>query len=130
MGKYAIDASAWIEYLEGSTEGEKVGEIIEKENNESFTSSITLAEVISRFIRKDKDYEIAKKAVYTLSKIVFVDDVLGEKAAKIHAKIKMKDNRFSLADAFVEAMAESMGLTVVTKDLHFKHFRNVVFVNK
>ena len=43
--KLVVDASAWVEYLHGSTEGQKVKELVESDKNEVFSTTITLLEV-------------------------------------------------------------------------------------
>ena len=66
----------------------KVKNIIENSQNEIFTCAVTCAEVISKFIRRGLDKEIAVNAMGSMSKIIKVDLELGEKTAVIHAKVK------------------------------------------
>lgn len=128
MSKFAIDAYALIEYLEGSSEGLKVKEIVENTDNEIYTSTVTLAEVISKFLRMKKDENVVKDALQSLSKITTVDKEMGVNAGKIHAEIRKKVKDFELADAFVMVMADRFGLKIVTKDPHFKYYKNVLFI--
>lgn len=123
MTRYTIDAYAWIEYLEGSTKGITVKEIVENEKNELFTSIVTLTEVLSKFIRTDKNPQIALKAIRTLSKISYADEDLALLIAEIHAEMKKKASDFGLADAFVIATAKKNQTKIVTGDE--KHFRTV-----
>ncbi len=128
MSKYIIDASAWIEYLDGSSVGAEVGRIVENEGNDIITSSLTIAEVYSKFIRLGRDYLLAKKAITTLSRIVLVDEEIGELAGKIHSKIKQIDKNFGMADAIIAATAEVNHSFIVSKDPHFKNFKKIVFI--
>ena len=61
MPKYVLDSYAWIEYFLGSYKGEKVGKIVEAEENELFTPSIVVAEVTSVASREKRDAEQAYK---------------------------------------------------------------------
>ena len=128
MTKYAIDAYAWIAYLEGNDEGLAVKEILESEDNKLYTSAVTFAEVISKLMRQNKNTSAAKEAIFTLSKVIPVDYTTAENAAKHHAFVRNKVKNFGLADAFIMAMADALQLKIVTRDQHFKHFKNVVFI--
>ena len=47
--RYLIDSYAWIEYLEGTREGEKVKNLIEDSQNESITNVLNVAELSNYF---------------------------------------------------------------------------------
>lgn len=128
MTKYAVDAYAWIEYLDGTRRGQPVKEIIEHRGNEAYTCSVTYAEVISKFLRQSKNPEIAREAMRALSKVVSADEQLAEVAAHHHAALRKKMKTFGLADAFVIAMAERLQLKILTGDQHFKDVKGVVLI--
>ena len=69
MDKFVIDAYAWIEYLDGSEKGEMVAEIIENDENEIFTSSATVAEVVGKVLRRNDDTKIALNHINNFSSI-------------------------------------------------------------
>ena len=54
---FLLDSSAWIEYFEGSPQGEKVWKILKKEKVHSL--NLIIAEVISKFKRKGMDFNQA-----------------------------------------------------------------------
>ena len=56
--RYVIDAHAWIEYFLGSARGKEVAKILESNENETFTSIITVAEVVS--ITKKQEFFMQK----------------------------------------------------------------------
>ncbi len=68
--KYIIDAYAWIEYLIGSEAGAKIKQLIEEENNEIYTSAVTLAEVISKTAREKQNVEAAYDIITSNSNII------------------------------------------------------------
>ncbi|MBS3174401.1 PIN domain-containing protein [Candidatus Woesearchaeota archaeon] len=51
---FIVDASAWVEYFDGSKPGELVRNIIENESNTIYTNVITIAELSNFFKRKDR----------------------------------------------------------------------------
>ena len=69
---YIIDSYAWIEYLDGTKKGEKVKEVL-TEQNLIHTSAITVAEVVSRAKRKDKDTVIAYQTITTNSNVININ---------------------------------------------------------
>ncbi len=128
MSKFVVDAWAWIEYFDGSKAGEKFKNYIEDEKNEILTCSVTLAEVISKFLRLYRDAHIALKGITTLSKIVIVDETLASFAGELHAESRAHIKDFGLADAFVLATAKQTGARILTGDKHFKSFREAIVV--
>ncbi|PIN81535.1 hypothetical protein COV11_01885 [Candidatus Woesearchaeota archaeon CG10_big_fil_rev_8_21_14_0_10_30_7] len=128
MTDYVIDAWAWIEYLEGSDKGKKVANIIEQDSNSLLTSSATVAEVISKFLRVGKNIKIVLSAINNLSFVVNVDNELGISAGKIHFEAKKKNKDFGMLDSFVVATAKKRKARILTGDNDFKQFKEAVFV--
>ena len=123
-----VDAYAWIEYLDGTARGARVRDFIEDPHNVSITSSITLAEVVSKFARKGRDIKLALTAMEDNSTIQPADASLGRLAGEVHAEIKRKVRDFGLADAFVLATARSKLSKVLTGDPHFKSLPETVLI--
>lgn len=125
MTEYFVDAFAWIEYLEGSRLGEKVKKIIE--THKCFTSAVTLAEVISKAKRTNKDPQIAFDAVTLNSRVLQVNEEAAKQAGFFHAEMKEKDKTFGLADSFILAQ-RTKNQKILTGDPHFKKIQNVEFL--
>ena len=128
MTSFVVDAYAWIEYLDGSEKGKKFAEIIEDNSNELFTPSAALAEVISKFLRMDRDVKIALTAIDTLSIVIAISRELGVQAGVIHFEAKKKAKDFGMLDAFVAATAKKLGAKILTGDPHFKGFKEAVMI--
>ena len=128
MTKFVIDAYAWIEYLEGSEKGRRVGETIEDNSNEIFTSSATLAEVVSKFLRTSREVKIALTAINALSAVVAMGQELCIQAGFIHFETKKKNKEFGMIDAFVAATAKSINAKILTGDPDFKNFKDAVMI--
>ncbi len=127
MTKYIIDAYAWIEYLEGSSQGKKVRDILTGEH-EILTHAVTVAEVVSRMKRKSFDGEAAFMALQGLSQIIPASADFSREVGLIHADTRAKVPGFGLADAFVLALARKVSGKIVTGDHHFKQEKGVVFL--
>ena len=126
--KYVIDAHAWIEYFLGSERGKKVREILDSNENEIFSSIITLAEVVSVTKRENRDAEEKYRDILNLSNIHFINPELAKETGILHAEIKKKIKDFGLADAFVLLTARKLGAKIVTGDPHFKGMKEAVLI--
>ena len=105
--KYLVDSSAWIEYLEGSTKGEKVNEIL-KEDHEIIVLPINIAEVISYISRKEGNSDLAYDVIIKNSKQFNITPKIAKEAGLLHSKMKEEKQGFSLADAFIAITAKSL----------------------
>lgn len=128
MTNFVIDAYAWIEYLNGSEKGKKVAEILEKEDDEFFTPSTAVAEIISKTLKENKDMNIALNHINNLSTVFQITSELGVLAGQIHFENKKKNKEFGMLDAFVAATAQKIDAKILTGDPDFKSFKNAVFI--
>ena len=125
--KYIIDSYAWVEYLDGTSEGQKVREIL-MQNNEIYTLILSIAEVISRTKRKEGDIDIAYKAIISNSRILPINQEMSKEAGLLHAEIRKEIKDFGLIDAFILLTARKLNLKVLTGDSHFKDFKEAVLI--
>ena len=128
MTKFVIDAYTWIEYLEDSEKGRRTAETIESDSNEIFTSSATVAEVISKFLRSNKDVKIAINCINSMSTVVSVTQEIANLAGQIHFEAKKKNKEFGMLDAFVAATARKLNAKILTGDPDFKGFKEAVMI--
>ena len=126
--KYVIDAYAWIEYFIESSQGKKVKEVVESQDNEIFTSIITIAEISSIGVREKRDAELGNKIILSLSNIYFINLELSKEAGILHAEIRKKIKDFGLADAFVLLTARKLNAKILTGDPHFKRFKESILI--
>ncbi|MFH1325589.1 MAG: PIN domain-containing protein [archaeon] len=124
--KYLIDSSCWIEYLEGSKSGEKINEILKRE--EIFVLPINIAEVVSKVKRKKHDFELAYKSIVSNASIISITPKISKDAGILHADMKSKKPNFGLADAFIITAARIISAKLLTKDEHFRGFKEAVFI--
>ncbi len=126
--RYVIDAYAWIEYFIESNKGKKVKEIVELQDNEIFTSVITIAEVSSIGAREKRDVELGNKTLLSLSNVYFINLELAKEAGILHAEIRKKIKDFGLADIFVLLTARKLGAKILTGNPHFKRFKEAILI--
>ena len=125
---FVVDSWAWIEYFEGSRAGEAVKRHVEEAHAAVYTSAVSLAEVVSKFLRKRMDPHLAVSGISALSVILPADQETAALAGELHAEIKASVKDFGLADAFVLAAARKKNAKILTGDPHFRGFEETVFL--
>jgi predicted nucleic acid-binding protein len=128
MTKYIVDSYAWIEYLAGTKSGLVAKKIIEIKDNVILTTSIVLAEVVSKVKREGLDAERAYQIISSLSKVLAIGTTNAKNAGILHAEIRRKIKNFGLADAFTLAVAQEQKARVLTGDAHFRNFKEAVMI--
>jgi predicted nucleic acid-binding protein len=128
MTEYVIDAYAWIEYLDGSSRGVKVRDVIENRKNRVHTCAVTIAEIVSKFLGRNFDPENAFKAIIASSHIISVNEKLSLLAGQLHAEMKKHVKDFGLADAYILACAKNYNAKIVTGDPHFRNVKDVLMI--
>ena len=123
-----MDAYAWLEYLDGTPRGASVRDHLEKPGNTIITSTVTLAELVSKFHRTKRDPKIAVAAVESNSTLHTISPALAIMAGEVHAEEKKRKPDFGLADAFVLATARGRSSKVLTGDPHFKDVPEAVMI--
>jgi len=125
--KYFIDSSAWIEYFEGSSAGEKVNNILEKDN-EIFILNINIGEVISFLKRKGKNFEVAYESMIKRAKIFKLTPRISKEAGILHAEKRINKSTISLADTLMICATKFIGAKIITKDPHFKNITEAIML--
>ena len=126
--KIVFDTFAWVEYFNGSEIGTKVKQILESQENEIFTSIITIAELASVLKRDERDAELSCKIVRDLSKIYFIDLELAKEAGILHVEMRKKLKYFGMIDCLILLTARKLSAKILTGDPHFKGFKEAVMV--
>ena len=96
--------------------------------NTILTSTVTLAELVSKSFRTKRDPKVAITAVESNSTLQTITPVLATLAGEVHAEEKKRKQDFGLADAFVLATARSRSSKVLTGDPHFKDVPEAVMI--
>ena len=126
--KYVFDSYAWIEYLDGSSLGEKVNEILLDDDTEIFSLNLTIAEVVSRTKRKKRNVELAFKAIHLNSKVLEVTPEIAKKAGLFHAEVRKKIKDFGIVDALILVFSRELNARILTGDEHFESFKEAVML--
>lgn len=117
--KYLIDAHSWIEYLNGSSIGQRVNDIIESDN-EIYAMTITIAEVVSKLKRKNENSEVAYNSIIKNASIIDPTPRVAREAGLLHAEKRKEMPQFGIVDAMIIITAKELQATIVTSDRHFK----------
>ena len=128
MNKYIVDAWAWIEYFRGSEYGTKVNDILEDSTTEVYTCAITVAEVISKTARNDRDVDAVYDMLLSNSQVIKIDEQISKDAGLSHSRMRQTRKDFGIADAFVLAAANRFEAKIITGDPHFKGLKNAVLI--
>ena len=125
--RYIIDSYAWIEYLNGSSIGEKVMKIL-KSGDEIYSLNLIIAEVISIIKRKNSNVDIAYQAITLNSKIAEISSEIAKEAGLFHAETKKKIKNFGLVDSLIYIVARKLNAKILTGDEHFRGFKEAVMI--
>jgi len=127
MTSLVVDSWAWVEYLDGSQIGKKA-DLAMQEASELWTSIASVAEVVSKYRRQNRDESPAVEAMTTLSRIGVPNLEDAKQAGRIHAEIKPSVPNFSFADSFVLQLARKVGGKVLTGDPDFRREKEAEFI--
>ena len=125
-----IDASAWVEYFDGSILGEKVKELVESTEHQVFTNVLTIAELSSHYQKKKVDFGKVREIIISLSSIFPIDISFAEEAGTLHAEQRRERKSISLGDIFVLLTARKISGKIVTKDEDFRGLSEALFVGR
>ncbi len=117
MDKLVVDSSAWIEYLDGSPEGEKVRKYFKE--RQLFTPTNCVAEIIARAIRSGISIELVKTVLNAQSTIVSIDFEIGCHGGILYTELRKQKPKISLSDAITLAVTKKLEAKILTFDNDF-----------
>ena len=126
--KIVLDTYAWIEYFKGSEAGKKVNQILESQENEIFTSIMSIAEISSKLIRENSDVELPYKIITNLSKIYGINLEFSKEVGILHAEMRKKIKDFGLIDSIILLTTRKLDAKILTGDHHFKGFKETILI--
>ena len=118
------DTSALIELLLESKSGEKVREAFMADDVQNYLPSIVLAELTSKLSREKVNPAKFVKVLEENSTVLPLTSEVAKDAGGIHSKLKPREDRVSLIDCVIMAHGKSKDAKIMTKDKHFKHYKN------
>ncbi len=105
MRKILFDTYAWVEYLEGSEEGKRVKELLEREDTEIYTSNLTIAELSDAFHRggleADLEWSDIQDFVQMNSSLVKLEAEEMAEAGALKVERREEFDDFGLMDAII-----------------------------
>lgn len=124
---YLIDTSAWIEYFQGTSLGQRVKDVVNDKNSSCFTIGIVLAELTSTLIRNGHDPEPCCEHILSISTMIEPTHRDYLDAGIKHAELKKTENRISYSDALLLTLSEKRKMKIVSKDEHLRG-KNTLFL--
>lgn len=121
-----IDTSAWIEYFSGTIKGKIVRDSLENENG--FTPSVVLIELSCKLKKEEYDFKNILNFIKSKTTIIGIKEETIVKCGEIYFKERKKKSGFSMIDAIIWAIAESFKAKILTKDNHFKDFKEAIII--
>src|SRR3989344_1252044 len=124
---YLVDSSAWISYLNGDISGERLNKIL-KSQEEVFVIAPIISEVISFIVKNKGNSELAYETISKNSKLIDISLKSAKNAGILHGKAKIEKKNLPIIDAIIISVAQEFNLTVLTKDNHFKSFKESIII--
>ncbi len=124
--KYLLDSSAWIEYFAGTHAGEKIKEVVEKE--EVVTCILSIAEISDKFSREKERFDKFLEFIKNTSSIANITLLSCSGAGKLKAERRAAKKEFGLVDAIIYLTAKENSSIFVTKDGDFEGMENVMMI--
>lgn len=121
-----IDTSAWIEYFQGSEEGEIVNQYLN--NNETITTITTLLELSYKADKEKWNIKDYLNFIRLKSRIVGIKESSVLEFGKLYNHARKKEKSFGFADAIILLTSINENASILTKDTHFKHFENAIIL--
>ncbi|MEF8839767.1 MAG: PIN domain-containing protein [Haloarculaceae archaeon] len=121
MSNIVVDSYAWVEYAEGSEEGERARSYVEGETA-LYTPAVVLAELSDRAARTDRRESWTATLgpfVRGHTTVVPLDADLADRAGQIKWEMRESSPEVGLADAIVLATAREHDARVLTGDPDF-----------
>lgn len=121
MASIVVDSYAWVEYADGSLEGQTAREYIEGPA-ELLTPAIVIAELADRATRTDRRdawREALRPFIQRHSTVSALDTDLADRSGALKWELRESSPEAGLADAIVLATARAADAKVLTGDPDF-----------
>ncbi len=122
--KVVYDTSALLEFFQGGLQGKQVKELLEEEDVENLIPTVVLCELVSKLKRAKLDPTGFISALEENSLILNLDSNIAKEAGLLHAELKEVEPGISLVDCVIMKHAEMKMAMIISKDNHFKHYKN------
>ncbi|MDP3881732.1 MAG: PIN domain-containing protein [Nanoarchaeota archaeon] len=121
-----IDTSAWIEYFQGSKEGETVNQYLK--DNEIITTVVTLLELSYKADKEGWNIKDYLNFIKLKSNVVGIKESSILQFGKLYNEARKREKSFGFADAIILLTSNLEKAQILTKDLHFKGFDNAIML--
>ncbi len=126
--KVIIDTSAWIEYFQGSKEGEIVSQYLNE--NEIITTITSLLELSYKADKEGWNIKNYLDFIKFKSTIVGIKESFIPEFGKLYNNARKKEKSFGFADAIILLTSLNEEAKILTKDTHFSEFENAIVLKR
>lgn len=121
-----IDSSAWIEYFTDSKNADYIEKLLDEE--ETITPSVVLIELSCKSARERWNFLEYLRFIKSKSSIIGMKEETIIKCGKIYAEERKTKSSFSMMDAVIVSITKQNNSNILTKDNHFKDFKEVILL--
>jgi predicted nucleic acid-binding protein len=122
-----FDTYAWIEYFQGSEEAKEVRKHLES-GVDIITPFVVMLELSAKSDKEGWDLEKYLSFIKMNSKITGINDIFVLKFGGIYNRAKKKVRGIGIADCIILTIVRLHDAKVLTGDMHFKGFKDVVML--
>src|SRR3989344_6356638 len=124
MTKLFVDSSVWVEYLAGSERAKQLQKYFD--NNELFTTSVSVAEVVAKSTSKGFSVTTTIDALRSISTIVDVDLPIASEAGAQYPELRKTRPKIALSDVILIVAARKFAAKLITFDYDFHKINDVI----
>ncbi len=125
-----FDTYTWIEYLEGSKEGEMARNSLQEEEDEIYTSTLSIAELSDAFhrdgVQTDLEWTEIQKYIELNSILESLNAGQMTDAGKLKVKKRQTKKGFGLIDAIILGTSIKLDAKLLTGDPHLVQEPNAI----
>lgn len=122
-----IDSSAWIEYFIDSKNAGIVENVLNEED--ALTPSVVLIELSCKAAKEGWNFLEHLRFIKSKSSIAGMDEESLIKCGKIYIDERKSKPSFGIIDAVILSIAKEKNAKIITKDKHFKDYKEAIILN-
>jgi len=130
-GAYSVvyDTTALLDFFAGTRQGREVAELLEDEDVENIIPTVVLCELAGKLKAMKVDPDGYLSVLEKNCVVVELDRNVAIEAGALHAELNEVEPGISKIDCIIMIHAQMKGAMIVSRDKHFRHYKNLKMVN-